>query len=146
MSPTRKTYIYKLMLHMSTIYIIKNWQNLPDCSLSQFVYSNSKLFHPRGFMNWLILLYISYCAIKGPILLMNWLISSFDSYCAIKELILLPNGKWYGHKVQKMIPNMKPSEPGGECYKQNLSMGPLLLNGPVSRHSILFYYYWDYGQ
>ena len=41
---------------------------------------------------------------------------------------------------------MKPSEPGGECYKQALSMGPLLLNGPVNRHRIVVYYYWDYGQ
>ena len=41
---------------------------------------------------------------------------------------------------------MKPSEPGGECYKQALYMGPLLLNVPVNRHCIVVYYYWDYGQ
>ena len=32
------------------------------------------------------------------------------------------------------------------CYKQALSMGPLLLNRPVNRPRIVVYYYWDYGQ
>ena len=77
---------------------------------------------------------------------MNWLISSFNSYYAIKRLIFLPKGKRYGHKEQNIVPNVKPSEPGGECYKQALSMGPLLLNGPVNRPRIVVYYYWDYGQ
>ena len=32
------------------------------------------------------------------------------------------------------------------CYKQTLSIGPLLLNGPINRPRIVLYYYWDYGQ
>jgi hypothetical protein len=67
-------------------------KNLPECSSSQLGYSNSELFHPHGFYYWLDL--------------------SFNSYMQVKGLKFLPASKWYGHKVQKMVQNMKPSKPG----------------------------------
>ena len=102
-------------------------KSLPDFSLSHCGYSNSKPFHPQGFT--------------------NRLISSIDSYCAINWLVFLPNGKRYSHKVQKMIPYVKPSElGGGKCYKQSLSMGPLLLDGPVNGHRVVVHVYRAYRQ
>ena len=64
----------------------------------------------------------------------------------VNGLIFLIVCKWYGHKVYKVIPDMKPFEPRGECYTQTLSVGSLIHNDPVNRHHITVYYYRDYGQ
>ena len=78
--------------HKHTIHSPKIVQNLTDCS-----WCSCWLREVQTLLTHIILGY--------------WLISSFNSYVERHiGLISVPGCKWYGHTIQKMIPQVKPSE------------------------------------